>query len=148
MKKREVKNNNKLEKILLITLTVDAWKWLPKLGGGIFWRRQVAMMDAYPEERWLVEDGEVGSSGVSRRCRIGLVWRLRGDVIIWFCMRSQTEGGGVLCRWWRILLVVVAEAKWKLAQMVRKCNVERIKDKILSWHHSRWCTHKHDQIPQ
>ena len=44
--------------------------------------------------------------------------------------------------------LLVAEAKGKLNQIVRKYNVERFKDKRQSWHHSCWWAHNKYQLPQ
>ena len=63
-------------------------------------------------------DKEVGRGGVCRHCHITLVQRSGDDAVRLFCMTTQTKGteysvvgGGVLCRWWRTLLVAEAEAK-------------------------------------
>ena len=40
--------------------------------------------------------GEVVSSGVRRRCHIGLVWWSGGDAVIFFCMPTCTKGGCTL----------------------------------------------------
>ena len=67
---------------------------------------------------------------VHRRRLIGLVRRLGGDAVICFCIPAQTEGGGVLYRWRHTLSVTEVEAKQEVGgNFVRKCNVERIKDK-------------------
>ena len=62
--------------------------------------------------------GEVGSVGVPRHFRMGLIRRLVGDTVIFYFMPAQTKGtaysvvgGGVLCWWRRTLLVVEAEVK-------------------------------------
>ena len=81
-------------------------------------------------------DGEVGSVRVCPIHCIGLFRRSGGDAVICFCMHDKTKGdvysisGGALCWLWG------RRRKVKLAQIVRKCNAERIKNKRRSRHHS------------
>ena len=72
-----------------------------------------ATADASLEARWPTERLGVGKGLVSGG----------EDSFLLFLMPAQAGGGGILWRWRRQKL------KWKSAQMVRKQNEERIKDK-------------------
>ena len=45
--------------------------------------------------------GKVGSVVVNFRCCVSLVRWSGGGAVIFFCMTTRTDGGGVLCQWWR-----------------------------------------------
>ena len=113
-------NNNKEEKTMLMPLTVDTCKNIVKTrgGGGICWRDYGCVSEG------VKVGGEVGSGGVCRHIRIGLVRRLGGGR--GGCGRMplftppETRGR-------RALSPAEAEGKMrKLVQIARKCDEERI----------------------